>query len=242
MTLAFFLSKGRFVSPLRQSHRELLAILFIGCLTLDLPAQVPPQPPTDRGSSVVTFSFNEREKILPVKIVSVMFGDREIPLNTPIPLSGMWMSKIRVIARNISSKTIVQGEVVFLFPEIKNQGTPTTPVQAISFRLGRLPEHALMQPDGTVQKPRTQPPQINIAPGSQMEFVNENHSDIDAIQVQSYKLVGRISKVQITMAPIYFSDGSKWMADKFFVPVPPPGLWRETMAAGFFVDVLPAKQ
>jgi hypothetical protein len=152
------------------------------------------------------------------------------------------MSKIRVIARNISSKTIIQGEVVFLFPEIKNQGTPTTPVQAIGYGLGRLPEHALMQPDGTVRKPKIQPPQTNIAPGSQMELVNENYSVIDAAEIQSYKLVGRISKVQITIAPIYFSDGSKWMADKFFLPVPPPELWRETTAAGFFADVLPAKQ
>ena len=65
-----------------------------------------------------------------------------------------------------------------------------------------------------------------------MTFRIEHGADIG--QSQTYKLAGgHISKVMITLDPVYFSDDSKWLSGRYFIAVPPPIVWQEVTPAEF---------
>jgi hypothetical protein len=112
-----------------------------------------------------------------------------------------------------------------------------------------------MRKDGTSPKfNNPPPPEIEIAPGSTMEFksfdtagviqsLGASHADeiqaqansqADAIQAQAYSLADHFSKVNLSIGTIYFSNGSKWVAGRYFQAVPPPLVWEEITPTQFF--------
>jgi hypothetical protein len=68
----------------------------------------------DNGPSEVTFHLRYLTRTDPVKITHVLLGGKEIPLDTPIKVEGMWMRNIRVVVQNVTSKPIVRIGVLCL--------------------------------------------------------------------------------------------------------------------------------
>jgi hypothetical protein len=172
-----------------------------------------------------------------MKIVRIMLDDKEITLDTPVPVEGMWMRMISVTLLNASQKAIVVCGISIMFPE--TSGATNGPVPSIEMSRGKLPKHALMKRDGTVRTLEHFETEIQIPPGSLVTFRAPEGADID--QAEAYRLVNPISKVNIVLGTVFFSDESKWLAGKYYIAVPPPRLWEEASPADFFAAA-PAPQ
>src|ERR1035438_9744789 len=118
--------------------------------------------PSDR-SSMVTFHVNPHQSFVPVKVVRVMLGDKEIPLDTPIPVEGMWMRNFHVTIQNVSSKAIVLCDIAVMFPETF---AIASPVPSFRVTLGTPTKHSLMRKDGTYLVPHRPQPEAQLLPGA----------------------------------------------------------------------------
>ena len=214
---------------LKLSRTFTVAILLLA-LSWFAHGQMSLQRPDPTAPSEITFHANGGSSSRPIKVVQIMVGTTEIPLDTPIVLKGMWMRNFRIVVQNVTPKTIVQASITLLFPQIKAEGT--NPVPSIPMSLGRFPERAFMRRDGTTPKTSNTLPEIEIAPGSSVEF--NSYEQADAIQSQAYSLADHFSKVNITIGTIYFSDGSKWVTGRYFEATAPPVVWQEITPAQFF--------
>jgi len=126
--------------------RPFLLLSLIGFLTLGAPAQMSGQSVPSDGSSMVTFHVNPSQSFVPIKVVRVMLGDKEIPLDTPVPVEGMWMRKFQVTIQNVSSKAIVLCDIAVMFPETF---AIASPVPSFRVGMGTPSKHSLMRKDGT---------------------------------------------------------------------------------------------
>jgi hypothetical protein len=168
----------------------------------------------------------------PVKITHVFLGNDEIPLDTPVPVKGMWVRNIKVIVENICPKEIIEGGITILFPET-GTGTPDSPILTTGANLGKYPENAFLQRDGTNPKPHNyNPTPISIPPGGKMTFEQTANADFD--QARANKMAAQITTVQIKLDSFYFSDGSIWRAHVFFMPKPLPIVWEQITPEEFF--------
>jgi len=95
---------------------------------------------------MVTFHVNPSQSFVPIKVVRVMLGDKEIPLDTPVPVEGMWMRKFQVTIQNVSSKAIVLCDIAVMFPETF---AIASPVPSFRVGMGTPSKHSLMRKDGT---------------------------------------------------------------------------------------------
>jgi hypothetical protein len=176
-----------------------------------------------------------------------MLGDKEVPLDTPVPVSGMWFRKVGIVVQNVSPKTVVHGLVTLTFPET-GDGTPTKPVLSSALSLGRYPSNHYMQKDGTLRDSSREDrePIINVMPGKSMTFGAQDgvdHTYGDVVQPEAFKLAGHpITKINITLGRFYFGDGSLWLIDKFYIPAPPPVVWKEITPAEFFGSAPPGNR
>lgn len=220
------------ITPLRLLLSSLLTVTCLGFPCITATAQSSTETMPDNGPSEVTFHLRYLTRTDPVKITHVLLGDKEIPLDTPIKVEGMWMRNIRVVVQNVTSKPIVRIGVLIEFPET-GDGSATKPIQSLPLALGRFPTHAFLQRDGTDKAltDRPQPPEINVSPGSSITLASDDYAD--STQIAAYKAAGHISKVDLSLPPIHFSDESKWMAGSYYLAVPPPVVWQQVPATDY---------
>lgn len=199
-----------------------------------IPMSVTQTPPSSEACPLtsqlaeVTFSPNDHEDEAkwPVAVKRVLMDGRDIPLGMPVHVSGNWLSSIKVIVENTTSRPIVFGTMILNFPET-GSGQPTSPVFSTVANQGRFPDIALYRHDGTKAAlpgiARAAAP-ISIAPGANMTFdFAQNQGD----QPIAYdKASGRITKVSIGFQVFYFADNTKWTADTYFAPTSIPGQWQ----------------
>jgi hypothetical protein len=227
----------------KQWTASLLGLSLFGFLCLNVTAQTPTQSVPDDGPTQVTFHLAFMVRNAPVKITHVMLGDKEVPLDTPVPVSGMWVRNLSVVVQNISPKVIVQGGIILTYPET-GDGSSSKPTLSTILSLGRYPPHAFIQRDGTDKAitGRPLPPEIKVLPGSSMTFKIENYPDLDQIKAQ--EIIGHpLTKLNIQFpASYYFEDGSIWRGSSYYVPVPPPVVWREITDTEFFGGAPPGHQ
>jgi len=183
----------------------------------------------------------------PVKIMHVMVGGREVPLDAPVAVNGRWLRTVDVIVENVSSKPIVQGSVVLSFADT-GDGSPEKPTMSSYLSLGRHPSSYFLHRDGTTGDPSSEKrfPEIEIQPGQLMHFKHEDFGDGtngprggtkgsgDVIQDEVEKNVAQITRVNIMLGRYYFNDGGGWLAGKYYLPAPRPELWKLVTPAQFF--------
>ncbi len=206
----------------RSPTRQLFSVLILSA-SVGAAGQTPTQTAPSEHSSMVTFHVSAHHAPAPMRVVRVMLDGKETALDTPVPVEGMWMRSISVTLLNVSAKTIVVCGVSVDFPETRR--AKKGPVPSIMMRKGKFPQHALVKRDGTIQKPNDSETEFLVPPGSLVTFHAPEGADWD--QEQAYKLVDPITKVNVDMSSIYFSDESKWAAGSYYVPLPPPDLWKE---------------
>jgi hypothetical protein len=218
--------------------RYALALFLLGTLCSSEYGQTPGQQV--QSGNEVTFHLNGGKNSPPVKIVHLMLGQTEIPLDSPVHVEGMWMPKISVVVQNISPKTIVKGGVMFSFPEAIAVAN-NRPVYGLVMSLGQPPKRAYIRRDGTIP-PYNAPlqPQIRIAPGASMTFTP--FPDANQVQATAYELAGKITKANINFDTIYFEDDSKWVAGQYYIAVPPPVVWQSVTPAEFFGTTTPTQR
>ncbi|MGH9646013.1 MAG: hypothetical protein ACRD4E_04275, partial [Bryobacteraceae bacterium] len=186
--------------------------------------------PADRPSMVTLHLNTSSAWSLPVKVVGVMLGGQQVPLDTPIRVEGMWMRTISVTIQNTSPKPIVKCGIDIEFPEAIRAATG--PVPNITMSLGRFPHHAFMRRDGTTAQLHEQPDaQIQVQPGESATLKAVPGTDL--VQADAYKVAGHISNVSINLDTIYFLDESRWLDGTYYVAVPPPTLWQEVTPTEF---------
>jgi hypothetical protein len=96
--------------------RCMFAVFFLGVLCSSEHAQPPAQQP---AADKAIFHLNGAKNSPPVKIVRLMLGQTEIPLDSPVRVEGTWMPKISIVVQNVSPKTIVKAEIMIWFPETR---------------------------------------------------------------------------------------------------------------------------
>jgi hypothetical protein len=229
----------------KQGKASLLGLSFFGLLALKVAAQAPtPSVPADAPTQV-TFHLNFVGSNDPVKLTHVMLGDKDVPFDTPVSVSGQWLRTIGIVVQNISPKPVICGDVLLLYSEAGNN-TPDKPTLSSDRQLGRIPPHWYMQKDGT-ERPRgddAQEPEINVLPGASMTFTIRgiNHTIGDQDQAAAYKLVGHHIQIEIILYQFFFSDGDTWSRGTFYSPADPPTVWRKMTPAEFFGSTPPVNR
>jgi hypothetical protein len=169
----------------------------------------------------------------PVAVTQLLLDEKPIPLDTPVPVSGEnWVSHIVVEVQNVSSKDVVFGELILLFPET-GKGGRTSPLISTIADLGRAPDTAFRLKDGATHpipegNRRFSP--IRIRPGGMMRF---DFSKDDTTQAAAYRLTSQIHLVKILPRMFYFADESKWEGGTYLIPAPPPILWKTAQSEDF---------
>jgi hypothetical protein len=209
---------------------------------LPLAAQTTAQSLPNDGSTEVTFHFASDLSVdSPVKITLVMLGDKKVPLDTPVAVSGQWSRTVSIVAKNTTNKTIVFGMISLLYPE-SGSGNRASPVLASSLDAGGPPHHWYLKKDGT-ERPlgkESHATQIEVPPGDSMTFSCASVEGADhcqaaeADQAAVTKIAGRFTRVLIQPNKFYFADESMWQGGGFYLPVPPPEIWKHVPAEQFF--------
>ena len=210
-------------------------------------AQAPDRSVAAEAPTEVTFHLDYVGSNDPVKVTHVMLGDKEVPLDTPVPVSGMWFRKVGIVVQNVSPKPVVHGLVTLVYPET-GDGTTSNAILSNPLSLGRYPSNHYMQRDGTKRDSSREDkgPVINVMPGESMTFgahdgVEHTYGDVD--QPEAFRLAGHpITKINIILGRFYFGDGSVWLTDKFYIPAPPPVVWKEITPTEFFGSTPPANR
>jgi hypothetical protein len=226
------LATGEHMAKL-QTSRSVSVVLSLFMLLCDRPQNCRAQASasqmsTDNVSSDVTFVLNVERPNSPVRIAHIFIGEEEVTPGKPIHVSGLWVSKIRVLVENKSPKEIIAGIMSLSFPET-GDGTSAHPMLGSGAALGRTPALAFRRKDGSappIPGVYTSRPEVRIQPGSMMDFKVDPHlGDID--QRAAYRLSPVITTVKISVNGIYFADGSRWTGFDYYVPADPPLLWRK---------------
>lgn len=183
----------------------------------------------------VTFHLLSNYGDAPLKLARVLVGDKEVPLDTPVPVTGMWLRHVKVVVQNISSKTAVEGYITLTYPET-GTGTKEQPTLGSTIAVGRLPERWYLQKDGTMRPhgPEAQVPEINVGTGSTITFGSKADENADRDQIRGVQMAGRLTRVDIAMSKFWFSDGTVWKDGLFLLPAPPPVLWKQVTSREFY--------
>ena len=218
----------------------LLAAFSLSCLSRLVSGQSPTNGSVSTDSSEVTFHVRYLTRTDPIKINHLFLGDKEVSLDTPVHVEGMWMRNLKIVVENITTKPIARIGVTLNFPET-GDGSASKPIQSIPLAQGRFPKHAFLQRDGTdrARPDLPQPPEISVQPGSSVTLATNETADVT--QTSADKIAGRITKVDIEIPPIHFSDESKWMAGSFYRAVPPPEVWQKAPVAEFLAGAFIAQ-
>jgi hypothetical protein len=100
-----------------------------------------------------------------------MLGDKAVPLDTPVPISGKWLRTLRIVVQNISSKPISRGEVSLDYPET-GDGSAERPIASSFLTSGRHPADYYLNKDGTRRdsSKESQIPEIDVPPRGYMSL------------------------------------------------------------------------
>ena len=223
-----------------------LGLSLFGLLTLNVAAQAPTQTVAADAPTEVSFHLVYVGSNDPVKVTHVMLGDRDVPLDTPVPVSGMWFRKVGIVVQNVSPKPVICGNVTLLYYSETGNSTSKQPTLGSSISSGRLPAHWYMQKDGTERPHGTeaQEPEINVLPGASMTFMHRgiNYAAADQSQAAAYKLAGHSIQIKIILDQFYFGDGDWWLEGTFYSPADPPTVWKKMTPAEFFGSTPPANR
>ena len=172
----------------------------------------------------------------PYLVKGIEIDGKQIPLNTPVHVTGHWLAHLTVTAQNVSVKDIVESQLTLVFPETGN-GTRESPVFTTGTSIGIRPEAALYRRDGT-KSPRAwweaSQAQIDIPSKKMMIFVlDDKYND----QEHAYKQSGgQITRVILNITRVWFNDDTRWMSGIYTAPASGlPGEWS-TVSADQFVQ------
>jgi hypothetical protein len=180
----------------------------------------------------------------PVEITQIFVDSRLVTPDTPIHVSGSWLSTVTVTVRNVSQKEAITSDLTLTFPET-GTGAPDSPISSIVCNLGRWPAWAFRRKDGTsppLPEDRQRLPEIRVAPGDLMRFGFSQYGD--ATQAQGNQKYGEIHVVDVWPPTTYFEDGSKWRNGIFSRYTTTPPQWINITPAQFaaYQGVAPAAQ
>lgn len=209
----------------------LLVFVGIGCIPTY------GQQSSAQSTSMVTFEVvNQNHSAQwPISLPVIMVGDAKIQLGTPVHLEDHWLRHLKLIMRNVSSKTIVYAYVMINYPET-GRSTPLSPTFATPLSLGKVPDVALYRPDGSPTKvsavsAKAEP--VSIPSGGMMTFTVKETETQDDQAVATQLAGGSLNKVNITLRMVYFSDDSKWEWETYFAPPTSPGHWTKASPEEF---------
>jgi hypothetical protein len=167
----------------------------------------------------------------PINIVGLLLDGRQIALDTPVSVSGMWMRNVTLVLQNNSPKDLTKVTVALVFIDT-GTGQTGSPYSVLTTSAGVFPKNAFLQRDGTNRQvpASAQGPPIDIAPGSNLELAMDPGAD--STQSAAYARAP-VSNVELDIGTAFFSDGSKWVSGQYYVPAPLPQVWKQVSAKEF---------
>jgi hypothetical protein len=240
------------MSPLRNKHQflfqSILGLLLVGSIpTAKALAQAPDRSIDVERPTEVTVHVAFAGITPPAQVVAIMLGDKEVPPDTPIPVSGKWLRRVGIVVKNVSSKTMVMGLIDLSYPETGN-GSPSSPILAANLGLGNPPAHFYLRKDGSkriMKSVQTQEPELHLPPGATVLFTfkGPDHANADVDQVNAFQKAGKFTKIDVSLDEFFFEDESMWHEGQYYLPEPPPVVWRGVTPAEFSSSSTPeAKQ
>jgi hypothetical protein len=229
----------------KQLTVSFLGLSLFGFLSLNVAAQAPTKSAAYGGPTEVTFHRMYVASPAPVKITHIMLGEKEVFFDTPVAVSGKWLRTLRVVVQNASPKVATAGSVMLQFPET-GDGTLSKPILGDSFGLGRMSQHWYLKRDGSERPrgPEAQEPEISVLPGGSMTlmFKGANNANADQEQARAYELAGKLTRIDVGLGTFSFGDESRWTLGVFYIPVPPPTVWKQITPEEFFGGAPPGNR
>ena len=147
----------------------------------------------------------------PITIVKVLHQGKTITPGVPFEAADNWLQQVSVVVKNISSSDIIQVSVFGHLPQ-SGAGTVTSPTVPAENTVGRRPEAAMYSP--FTGKPRQQDTSlpIRIEPGKELTIplMDKDHFDDFNSQITAKQPLGNVTSCDISVATVYFADGTKW--------------------------------
>ncbi len=149
----------------------------------------------------------------------LVLSPAEIQPVTPIQAGDDWLQNVTIYLLNRTNKTIVEGQIVLVFPET-GDGSPGNPLRVYNVTLGRLPASAAYSGrtgQAIVEPPSVQP--ISFAPSQTLQVHLSDY--IDNIKASIDNLAfSAVTKCVIRRGAFFFGDGMRWFAGSYYVPDP----------------------
>jgi hypothetical protein len=172
----------------------------------------------------------------PLKLIQLSLDGHPVALDSPTPVSGMWMRSITLVLQNNSPKNVVLAGVTLTFTDT-GTGQSASPYMSLPIVAGGYPENAFLQADGTnraIPAGRQGTP-IHIPPGGMIEL--STNAGTDQVQSAAYEKAP-ISTIELDEGTVYFDDGSKWSSGGYWVHAPLPQVWKMVTPEEFSIGSL----
>lgn len=187
------------------------------------------EAPYTNVSSDITFTipgYAKNHPTWPIAINGLEVDGKQVPLDTPVHLTGHWLAHLAVIAQNVSSKHIVWAGTFLTFPETASGSLAHPLFSCCAAMIGRTPDVALYLSNGT-KRPRSSyeaaEAPVDIPPGAALMLIE---NDDDNNQQQAYQQAGgQITKVFLLPTRVWFGDNTRWGVTNYYAPAGTPGTW-----------------
>jgi hypothetical protein len=144
----------------------------------------------------------------------------EVQPVSPFQAGDDWLANTVVTLLNRTSKTVVAGQLILVFPET-GDGSIQKPLRVYNISLGRLPASVAFS--GSTGKPISQPPAaqpLSFAPGQTLAIhIGDSIAGIVASVAHDMPFPS-VTKCIIRRGAFFFDDGMRWYGTGYSVPDP----------------------
>lgn len=179
------------------------------------------------GASLKTLRVFRTLPNAPIAIVRVLYQGKEVNPGVPFEAGDNWLDDISVVVKNISSSDIILVSIMGDLPET-GAGTKASPRVPAANTVGRRPEAAMVSPRTGRRYPEIASKPINLEPDKEltMSLLSRDYSEDFRSLVTAKQPLSSITQCDLSVAMIYFADGTRW-AHSYSEPDPTkPGRYK----------------
>jgi len=163
----------------------------------------------------------------PVTIIRVLYQGKQVEPGMPFEAGDNWLRGVSVVLKNVSPSDVV---LINIFGDVPETGAGTTgsPRVPVANGVGRKPEVAMYSPLTGQRKSEDASEPINLEPGKELTIPllsKEYYEDFDSL-VTAKQPLSSITKCEISVATVYFSDGTKWAHGYWEPDASTPGRYK----------------
>lgn len=147
----------------------------------------------------------------PITIVKVLYQGKPVQSGVPFDAEDNWLQEVSVVVKNVSSTGIVLVNIFGDLPE-SGTGTTTSPRVPVANTAGRKPDAAMYSPFTGQRKPEDTSEAIKLEPAGELTvplMSKDYYEDFNSL-ISAKQPLSSITNCEISVATVYFADGTKW--------------------------------